>query len=352
MDPFNSPSSLTPTRDPFNFPAFQNVYANQAFPNNAHLNYKNTGQEDHYDSNSEGDSEEEDEFIMGSDGKMIRNTNAKRLKLYPNGRKRASKACYECQRRHTRCGFQRPCERCKRLGLECVDVQSIKKRGRSQKKSDFNLHYQHTFVNNSPDKQPFDAQQSLAGSAVLQPINTNQQRSPLFNDRVTSPPDLVTSGDGTEESLLLQEIDKMEMAQFSINVDLTKNQTVYPDKMGVIVSQDVPGIQYVSDSIVQKLGHSSPDAIKSYYDLFIPLHVNWSMQSIKDDRQKRITIMQTIENGTEMLRQNHLKTEHQGRALVIDKQGSVIELVTKAFRVYNRNNPSKLEGVYTFLFWN
>ncbi|KAG2370701.1 hypothetical protein C9374_014312 [Naegleria lovaniensis] len=52
-------------------------------------------------------------------------------KAYPNGRKRASKACLECQKRHTRCGFERPCDRCTKLGLNCVEVVSTKKRGRS-----------------------------------------------------------------------------------------------------------------------------------------------------------------------------------------------------------------------------
>jgi hypothetical protein len=355
MDPSSLPGAQ---RDSFTYKPIQNFYSNHQtqFPSfvsplNTHLNNhqyddKNDNINEEYDEDDGDDSE--DEFIMGNDGKMIRDT-SKRLKLYPNGRKRASKACYECQRRHTRCGFERPCERCKRLGLECVDVQSIKKRGRSQKKAEYNIHYQHTFVNNSENSPPpvdrYTPQQSLTGSAVLQPINnTNspiQQQQPFNN--ANSP---------TEEDFLLAEIDKMDQTQFALNVDLTKNQSVYQDKMGVIVSQEIPNIQYVSDSILQKLGYASSDSLKSYYDLFIPLHVQWSMESIKEDRVKRATIMNEIENGTQMLRQSHLKTEHQGRALVIDKNGAVLELVTKCFRVYNRANPSKLEGVYTFLFWN
>lgn len=49
-------------------------------------------------------------------------------------RKRASKACLSCQAKHTKCGFERPCSRCKKFGLHCVDSLSTKKRGRSQKK--------------------------------------------------------------------------------------------------------------------------------------------------------------------------------------------------------------------------
>lgn len=47
---------------------------------------------------------------------------------YPSGRKRATKACICCKQRHTRCGFERPCHRCKSLGFQCVDPPS-KKRG-------------------------------------------------------------------------------------------------------------------------------------------------------------------------------------------------------------------------------
>jgi hypothetical protein len=41
---------------------------------------------------------------------------------YPEGRKRATKACIECKSKHTKCGFSRPCLRCQSLGLECLDV--------------------------------------------------------------------------------------------------------------------------------------------------------------------------------------------------------------------------------------
>lgn len=53
--------------------------------------------------------------------------------VYPDGRKRATKACNACKQRHTRCGFERPCTRCVSLGYDCQDPPS-KKRG--SKKSD------------------------------------------------------------------------------------------------------------------------------------------------------------------------------------------------------------------------
>eukprot|EP01080_Neovahlkampfia_damariscottae_P010568 gene10568-3087_t len=43
-------------------------------------------------------------------------------------RKRVSKACIECKKKHSRCGVERPCERCQRLGLECIDVQKKEKK--------------------------------------------------------------------------------------------------------------------------------------------------------------------------------------------------------------------------------
>lgn len=58
------------------------------------------------------------------------------MMVYPSGRKRATKACISCKQRHTRCGFERPCHRCKSLGFQCVDPPS-KKRG--SKKSENSL---------------------------------------------------------------------------------------------------------------------------------------------------------------------------------------------------------------------
>jgi hypothetical protein len=42
-------------------------------------------------------------------------------------RKRVSKACLECKKRHCRCDHQRPCARCAKLGLDCVDAPTCKR---------------------------------------------------------------------------------------------------------------------------------------------------------------------------------------------------------------------------------
>lgn len=63
----------------------------------------------------------------------VKRTRRQLAKPYDNGRKRASKACVECNKKHVRCGFDRPCKRCVRLGLNCVEVVSTKKRGRKKK---------------------------------------------------------------------------------------------------------------------------------------------------------------------------------------------------------------------------
>ena len=54
-----------------------------------------------------------------------------------SNRKRVSKACLECKKRHCRCDHQRPCGRCAKLGLECVDAPTCKRgppKGTSYKK--------------------------------------------------------------------------------------------------------------------------------------------------------------------------------------------------------------------------
>ena len=54
-----------------------------------------------------------------------------------SNRKRVSKACLECKKRHCRCDHQRPCARCAKLGLDCVDAPACKRgppKGTSYKK--------------------------------------------------------------------------------------------------------------------------------------------------------------------------------------------------------------------------
>jgi hypothetical protein len=54
-----------------------------------------------------------------------------------SSRKRVSKACLECKKRHCRCDHQRPCARCAKLGLDCVDAPTCKRgppKGTSYKK--------------------------------------------------------------------------------------------------------------------------------------------------------------------------------------------------------------------------
>eukprot|EP01080_Neovahlkampfia_damariscottae_P006014 gene6014-10016_t len=47
---------------------------------------------------------------------------------------RATKACTECRKSHRKCDFSRPCSRCDRLGLDCVDSPSSLKSKPKQKK--------------------------------------------------------------------------------------------------------------------------------------------------------------------------------------------------------------------------
>ena len=113
--------------------------------------------------------------------------NNKKQKVYPNGRKRASKACFECQRRHTRCGFERPCERYNRLVLECVDVQS-EKRGRSQKKNDFSSVYnQHTLVDEDDVKPVVRAKKATVNPKPSMPQITTVINSPQITTHSHGP---------------------------------------------------------------------------------------------------------------------------------------------------------------------
>nr|CAG4713314.1 unnamed protein product [Naegleria fowleri] len=99
-------------------------------------------------------------------------------KPYPNGRKRASKACFECQKRHTRCGFERPCTRCTKLGLNCVEVVSMKKRGRSTTNSKSKkFSGEEETVDLSPSQKKEKKASNLSPSSSSSPENENSHEN-------------------------------------------------------------------------------------------------------------------------------------------------------------------------------
>ena len=65
--------------------------------------------------------------------------------IYPTSRKRASKSCTNCKTKHVRCGFKRPCMRCDKLGLDCMD-RPRKSRGQTANKICF-IDETHKFCN-------------------------------------------------------------------------------------------------------------------------------------------------------------------------------------------------------------
>lgn len=93
---------------------------------------------------------------------------------YPLGRKRVSKACKECQIRHVRCGFERPCERCERLGITCTDGSGSRKRG---KRNDENTN-EHVAPASIPSiANPLS---NVAVPQILQPVSfEHQQHTPV-----------------------------------------------------------------------------------------------------------------------------------------------------------------------------
>jgi hypothetical protein len=447
---------------------------------------------------------------------------------YPNGRKRASKACFECQRRHTRCGFERPCARCKRLGIECIEVQSSKKRGRSYRRnSDFSICYEHSILASdstsvSPSvsstkkqkvshewEQPFVQQQGnnlhlsigdltktdldmqqlfnwmhdgTRNNISIYPNNQQQQQMPLFQEMYLSdvrqnltpyqldpldisqqfptnlglstqsqqqqqllsllrgtnnatsspttnltldnnlPPNtrnsfhitnntanlsdqnsiLLTSSllaelealcnntafdSGLSTSLnsdtlllssqqqqqqflqnqalpqvddyqpshtherLMRELSNLKPEDFSLNIDLFRNNYLFSDRMGVIISFELPNISFISESILVKLGYPPDHKINTYYDIFLSQHINWILQNVKEQRLQRLQFINSKPNGFDILRDNYLKNESKGRILVVDKNGYMQEVIHRCYRIYSRFNPITIEAVYTFLFW-
>ncbi|KAL9652563.1 hypothetical protein ABK040_000131 [Willaertia magna] len=62
-------------------------------------------------------------------------TKQKKTKKNSTKHKRNKIACKGCRQAKKRCSHERPCSRCTKLGVECVDLETGKKRGRPPKKS-------------------------------------------------------------------------------------------------------------------------------------------------------------------------------------------------------------------------
>lgn len=130
--------------------------------------------------------------------------------LHENGKKRVLKACYECKQRHTRCDLGRPCSRCRKYGLMCIDFsQSILSTDKS------NVHIPQL---KAPTHDYEDS--------YLQ----------LFNEE---------SFEKESSSVSPQALDFKLRDCIAIN----KFNNIFKCKMGRIVSSDIPTIKFWSKSI-------------------------------------------------------------------------------------------------------
>jgi len=300
-------------------------------------------------------------------------TSAANAKVYPNGRKRASKACFECQKRHTRCGFERPCERCVRLGLNCVDMTSIKKRGRSTTGKDSDTTSSPT-TKGSPTPANNNRRRSSSSKPATTDASSPQQRSsskksPKSDEQAESPGiDIarIEQGDGgILDSLVTKfssgsnpggsSIVNNVASPFGSPSNIETPQGINPERIGAVLSgPDFPNVQCVSDSVVRRLNIPQSE-VTSMWNLFDPEFVNAEVLALNQSIQKRQAIIQHVQGGIDILRNGHLRLEKQGKTFVRSRSSTNTngyeELNYRFFFTYNTENPSKLENVYMFLLW-
>lgn len=198
-------------------------------------------------------------------------------------KKRVNKACLECKKKHCKCNEERPCQRCKELGLECNDG--------SKENMDF------VFI---PMKRKIEEE---------------------------------------EEEDNLEEMIK-DHKKYNFQLEMKMDMSMYTT--GRFITTRFPYFDYWSPSLKKKLGYTNEEIKDLKFTDVV-------------DMDSAISCMSAIEEETieRTQQKNNLVCEvhSQGRLLVKDKDGNLIEMIKECVRLYKKDDPLALEGVVFHLWW-
>ncbi|EFC42412.1 predicted protein [Naegleria gruberi] len=272
---------------------------------------------------------------------------------YPNGRKRASKACVECQKRHTRCGFERPCERCVRLGLECVEMKSTKKRGRSTMGSNQDIESNNTSV--ALDKNGKSGKKTKAKTSAeskKRKSSPNEAEQNFETKPKLSKVEIMTSSDiahAPTTPSIITTLTSTSTNVYPVNDATTPSQLVEKPLGVVAVGSDFTSVQYVSDPLSTMFEEQPLTRLDS---IMGPDFIQTQLNLLCEAKATRETIISHVDNGLAVLQQSHLRAERTARAMIKLKEGKLAEMSIKFVFMYTPANPSILESAYVFLNWN
>ena len=272
---------------------------------------------------------------------------------YPNGRKRASKACVECQKRHTRCGFERPCERCVRLGLECVEMKSTKKRGRSTMGSNQDIESNNTLV--ALDKNGKSGKKTKAKTSAeskKRKSSSNEAEQNFETKPKLSKVEIMTSSDIVQAPTtpsIITTLTSSSTNVYPVNDATTPSQLVEKPLGVVAVGSDFTSVQYVSDPLSTMFEEQPLTRLDS---IMGPDFIQTQLNLLCEAKATRETIISHVDNGLAVLQQSHLRAERTARAMIKLKEGKLAEMSIKFVFMYTPANPSILESAYVFLNWN
>eukprot|EP00761_Pharyngomonas_kirbyi_P004045 gb/GECH01004049.1/.p1 GENE.gb/GECH01004049.1/~~gb/GECH01004049.1/.p1 ORF type:complete len:280 (+),score=45.19 gb/GECH01004049.1/:1-840(+) len=240
-------------------------------------------------------------------------------------RKRAPRACVQCRKAHACCGLERPCKRCVRLGLGCLEAVQ-KKRGRKKKK----------------------------------PSNTNNYAQP-------------TSSSSDNDSISPQPEECKLSPLSDVALPLSPHNNVFKEPVGMLLSTQVPKVDRVNTTILKKWGFSTSDKIESWFDLLHPSsmknaaaeYISLSMEEVRqrvmvspsggtlptklNSQNNTSTVL--INSSSIIHRQYQPEIVSRGRDLGIDSDGRVFEFCRMCLTVFEAEYPHNIKYVLSYFWW-
>lgn len=150
------------------------------------------------------------------------------------------------------------------------------------------------------------------------------------------------------EEKILKDVSETEL-NWKLRLSICDN--VLSSQSGVILTAEIPKIGFWSVSIQEFLGYREHEiqGIKFWWDVFEYEQSREYFLNLEREMKSRKELLKT-ENGRKQLMESRIQND-TGRALVVDKNGALIEVVIKRVKVYKVDHPAEIQVLIGYLYW-
>lgn len=242
-------------------------------------------------------------------------------------REKVESACLACKSAHAKCAYERPCPRCKKLGLRCVSKGESKKRPNLYSEIDFSKKRRI-----EPNlEQAYIYQQYYATGY------TNQFNDTFNVEELFAPDPLLYCN---------------TFSPLSFKAPESPSDTMDSQKSGIIVamSSELPDFKIWSPNLKQKLGFSELDNYMSLEKILGKEEVDIIMNNLYNEIEQRKMLKRV--NGSSTMFKYCLETSSIEKKTLFCKDGTPLECVIKFVKSFSKFDPLSLESFTMYVFWN